>query len=317
MNFETWNNYKICRVEEQHFSALIEISESAFGLNPEASYFKLKNNTSHWGDPYLGFIAFDINDKPAAFYGVYACLIKVDGKNVRVVQSGDTMTHKEHTGKGLFTKLAQMTYDLCRELNYKFVFGFPNYNSYPGFVKKLNWICPGKLNEYRIKVSTLPLVKASKKFPQLKPLLKLYFNFVNSLHSEKDIYFNSSVLNGGQDGLIRTKEFVDYKLSCGESYIVKIGSVKIWMKPDGFLYIGDVDISGNFDFKEFISSLKKYCFWIGADTVSFITTPGTFLDNEFKKITDAIESLPYGWCDFNSETDFSKIGFVMADIDTF
>jgi len=317
MDAEIWNGYKIRRLETKYFSDLVTISQSAFGLTPKESYFIMKNDTKLWGDPHLGFIAFDTNDKPAAFYGVYACVIEVDGKEIKVVQSGDTMTHKDHTGKGLFTKLAQMTYDLCKELNYEFVFGFPNYNSYPGFVKKLNWVCPGNLNEYRLKVKTLPLVKVAKKYPISKLLLKLYFDLINSFYSEKDKYFENSIFSGGQGGLKRTRGFVNYKLKCGGSYIVSIGGVKVWLKQDGFLYIGDIDVNSNLNFNEFAKELKKYCFLIGADTISFITTPGTFLDNEFKKIATPIESLPYGWCDFNSGIDFSKIGFVMADIDTF
>ena len=158
----------------------------------------------------------------------------------------------------------------------------------------------------------------SKQINEWHPeLIESYFDLINSFYSEKDKYFENSIFSGGQGGLKRTRGFVNYKLKCGGSYIVSIGGVKVWLKQDGFLYIGDIDVNSNLNFNEFAKELKKYCFLIGADTISFITTPGTFLDNEFKKIATPIESLPYGWCDFNSGIDFSKIGFVMADIDTF
>lgn len=317
MEAVTWNDYLIHRVNEDHILDLIQISESAFGISPSENYFRLKNNTSLFGDPFLGYIAFDLEGSPAAFYGVYACVIFLDGKDVRVVQSGDTMTHKQHMGKGLFTKLAQMTYDLCTELNYKFVFGFPNYNSYPGFIKRLNWVCPEKLNEYRIKVHTIPLMKLAKKVGILKPIYAVYLKCINYFYKVDSCYFENSVIVGGMNGVQRSKDFVDYKLACGNSFMVKIGGVTIWLKSDGFLYIGDIDISSNFNFNLFVKELKKYCFVIGADTISFISTPNTYLDNEFKKVVSPIEGLPYGWCDFGSNINFGTMGFVMADVDTF
>jgi hypothetical protein len=311
------NNYRFEKVNQERISDLIYISKSAFNIVPAADYYLNKNNTSKFGDPYLGFIAYSSDGQPAAFYGVYACEVVIDDKVYKVVQSGDTMTHKDHMGKGLFTKLAQMTYDLCRELGYHFVYGFPNYNSYPGFVKKLNWICPDKMREYRFKTITIPLLKIAKKVSFFNTIYNIYLKFINSFFKPNSNYFNSSVLENGIGGVNRSNDFIDYKIKSGNTFVVSLAGSKVWMKPDGFLIVGDIEVKDNFNIEKLVKSLKFYAFLIGADVIIFQTTPKTKLDKEFSKIAESKEAFPYGWCSFSNEVDPSKFAYVFADVDTF
>ncbi|MBK7966362.1 MAG: hypothetical protein IPK10_14485 [Bacteroidetes bacterium] len=140
------------------------------------------------------------------------------------------MTHKNHGGKGLFTKLASLTYELCKTYNLAFVFGFPNYNSYPGFVKKLNWVCPDTLNEYKLTVKTIPLMKIAKKIAFFKPFFLQYFKLINSCFRSFASEFKSSALTKDVGGLNRTKAFLDYKMKVGGSVILSIGGVNVWLK---------------------------------------------------------------------------------------
>lgn len=72
----------------------------------------------------------------------YAC-IPVDlwhfGKKERALLSLNTATHPSFQGKGLFTKLAEQTYELGRSEGAAAVFGVANANSTPGFVRKLGF----------------------------------------------------------------------------------------------------------------------------------------------------------------------------------
>lgn len=312
-----WNGYKIHRINESFIDHLIQISESAFNISPERSYYQLKNNTASFGEPYLGYIALDAQGSPAAFYGVYACEVVLDGKKYKAAQSGDTMTHKSHGGKGLFTILAKRTYELCKRLDIDFVFGFPNYNSYPGFVKKLDWVCPGTLNEYRIKVATLPLMKVAKKFKAFGFLYGFYLRFVNIFFKSTDVSLPSSVLKNGVGGIERSHDFIKYKMAIGGSYILSVNEVNVWLKSDGFLLIGDVNLTSGIDFAEFIKKLKKYAFLVGADVLMFQTMPSSPLDDLFRKEFTSEEAFPYGYCKLNSKVDPLKFHFVMADSDTF
>jgi len=62
------------------------------------------------------------------------------GGAVRTAQSMTTMTHPDHTGRGLFTRLAGELYErIAADHGVEIVFGFPNANSHYGFREKLGW----------------------------------------------------------------------------------------------------------------------------------------------------------------------------------
>jgi hypothetical protein len=57
-----------------------------------------------------------------------------------------TVTHPEHRGKGLFKRLAQMSYDYAAVNGFEFVIGVANANSYPGFIKYFDFQDVGMLD---------------------------------------------------------------------------------------------------------------------------------------------------------------------------
>lgn len=311
-----WNGYNIFRIDDSHYRSLIDISISAFNIRTTYQYFINKNNTSGFGAPNLGYIAYDEKGNPAAFYGVFACQAIHNDRIIPVAQSGDTMTHRDHMGKGLFIKLAELTYELCRNLGFAFVFGFPNYNSYPGFAKKLKWEFPGKLNEYRWRVRTLPLAKVAKKMPLFNPFYKAYRNLINCFYRCPSETISSSVIEEGIGGILRSPAYMNYKIKVTGSYLTRIGDADCWLKTDGFLFVGDLMTDGS-DFRELIKKLNRYAFLIGADVIVFQTTIGTSLDKKFSELMKPTEGLPWGYCNFDSSFDPSVIRYVTADIDVF
>jgi hypothetical protein len=312
----SWNGYSIFRVDESHYESLVEISKSAFGIPNTKRYYQLKNNTTGFGIPDLGFIAYSQTGEPAAFYGVFACQAELDGKIYSIAQSGDTMTHKNHTGKGLFTKLAELTYELCELKGIEFVYGFPNYNSYPGFSKKLMWEFPGKLNDYRIKIWTIPFAKISKKIPLLKVPYQLYKKLIDGFYNTGLSKINSSAIFNEFGGIHRSLEFIRYKQSISDSYILSFGKAKAWLKIDGFLYVGDIELNGE-SFMEVIRKIRRYAFMIGADVMVFQSTADTPMDIYFAKLVESREGLPWGFRRLKTEIDPSRIHYVTADFDTF
>lgn len=79
-----------------------------------------------------------------AHYAAIPIEMSFDGIIHRGLLSLNTATHSAHRGKGLFVKLAQMTYDHAKEMSYKYVIGVANANSTHGFLTKLGFyqICP-------------------------------------------------------------------------------------------------------------------------------------------------------------------------------
>jgi GNAT superfamily N-acetyltransferase len=102
----------------------------------------------------------------------YVC-IPVDlwhfGTKERALLSLNTATHPSYQGKGLFTKLAEQTYELGRSLGAVAVFGVANANSTPGFIRKLKFQLVAPL-EARIGVGHLVDVdwKRAKEISQFR-----------------------------------------------------------------------------------------------------------------------------------------------------
>ena len=86
----------------------------------------------------VGFNAFE-NGNLVAHYVCQPVVANLFGKQARGLLSLNTATHEAHRGKGLFTKLADLTYKYAAENGFEFVYGVANANSTPGFIKKLDF----------------------------------------------------------------------------------------------------------------------------------------------------------------------------------
>jgi len=86
----------------------------------------------------VGFDAYD-GATLAAHYVCIPATIRVNGKLEKTLLSLNTATHPQYQGKGLFSKLADMTYRAGAELGYSSVYGVANANSTPGFIRKLGF----------------------------------------------------------------------------------------------------------------------------------------------------------------------------------
>lgn len=86
----------------------------------------------------VGFDAY-FKGELAAHYVCIPVLYQYNNQEIKGLLSLNTATLAKHQGKGLFTKLAQKTYDLGVKLGYQFVIGVANQNSIHGFLKKLGF----------------------------------------------------------------------------------------------------------------------------------------------------------------------------------
>lgn len=86
----------------------------------------------------VGFDAWE-GDRLAAHYVCIPARARVEGREVTVLLSLNTATHPAFQGKGLFTKLAQQTYQAAAEQGFEGIYGVANANSTPGFIRKLGF----------------------------------------------------------------------------------------------------------------------------------------------------------------------------------
>ncbi|MFN8322539.1 MAG: GNAT family N-acetyltransferase [Chitinophagales bacterium] len=310
------SDYFYKRVDESCYKDLVYLFEAAFNTKTDINYYRHKMDTGYLGVRHLGYVAYDESMKPAAFYGVYPYKTEYKGKEYLAAQSGDTMTHPSHTGKGLFTTLAKMTYQLAKEEGIQFIFGYPNQNSYPGFVKKLSWTHRENMTNYVINVVTFPCAAIAKKVPFLLPLHKRYVRFVAGFYPSKKIFLASSVINLQYGGVIRNEEFHRYK-SYYDNYLVDLGGCTAWVKVDGSLAIGDIELQDAAHVTTVIRKIKKLAFWLGCNKILFAVGKDTNWDLLLKGKYENMEGIPVGYLDLQSGLPLENMKYIMADYDTF
>jgi GNAT superfamily N-acetyltransferase len=88
--------------------------------------------------PAFGFDARE-DGVLAAHYVCIPAQARIDGRDVRVLLSLNTATHPRFQGKGLFTKLAAMTFEAAAQAGFEGIYGVANANSTPGFIRKLGF----------------------------------------------------------------------------------------------------------------------------------------------------------------------------------
>lgn len=86
----------------------------------------------------IGFDAWE-GDQLAAHYVCVPARVALGGTIVKAMLSLNTATHPDFQGKGLFTKLAALTYEAGAAAGFDCVFGVANGNSTGGFVRKLGF----------------------------------------------------------------------------------------------------------------------------------------------------------------------------------
>jgi GNAT superfamily N-acetyltransferase len=108
-------------------------------------------NARHYTIPYLKWlytsnpagvaVGFDAvaGECWAAHYVCVPVWARVRGETQKGLLSLNTATHPDFQGKGLFTKLANMTYEYACDNGYRFVYGVANANSTPGFTRRLGF----------------------------------------------------------------------------------------------------------------------------------------------------------------------------------
>src|ERR1700743_2931318 len=155
--------YRVVRLSESNLHDLDELDKTVYHTVRPPHFFHRKYATAYTGAQYLGYIAYDDRGTAIAYYGVMPCFLQYNGKTFLAAQSGDTMTHPAYRNRGLFVKLGVLTIELCRQEGIKLLFGFPNQNSYPGFINKLGWVTTGNLDCFCLPVAALPLASLASR----------------------------------------------------------------------------------------------------------------------------------------------------------
>ncbi len=309
--------YKFEKLSKHNLHHLRTIYKDAFGKDVSIEYLDKKQNTTLFGLGYVGYLAFSSENEPAAFYGVFPCYAEYQNKRFLVAQSGDTMTHSKHTGKGLFTALAKETYNYCKSNGVHLVFGFPNKNSYPGFTRKLDWIHFDDIVAYEIRVKCLPWVRIKSSFKLPQNIHDWWCSKVFALAKEGQ-YFENSCKHDETPTIEHNASFFNYK-SYEKNYLINVAGVNVWLKTDEmFLYIGDIERCSAEKLMEVIGRLKTIAMWMGLPHLRFHGSGESWLIKNISKHANKMSvEYPAGGVNFSQQLPLEKMKFTMADNDTF
>lgn len=140
------------RMERLDFSNPVDMQKLVDLQNAvyEGKHSFLDTTFKHWylDNPNGRVVSFNAlcGDIIAAHYAIVPVKMEIKGRVTKGLLSMATVTHPLHRGKGLFKKLAKLSYDYAAENCYEFVIGVANANSYPGFIKYFDFQDVGMLD---------------------------------------------------------------------------------------------------------------------------------------------------------------------------
>ncbi|WP_054692132.1 GNAT family N-acetyltransferase [Syntrophomonas palmitatica] len=131
-------------------------------------------------------IAEDSNNDFVGQYAVIPIRLKIGKNHITGSLSINTITHTNYRNMGIFVSLANDVFLDCEGLGIDFTIGFPNQNSYWGFVNRLNFKDLGCIPLLIKPINIRTLIKKATGFP-LDFLLKPfdYFNKTKIFTSQK------------------------------------------------------------------------------------------------------------------------------------
>ncbi len=259
-------------------------------------------------------MAYSPDHIPIAYYGVIPCLIQYKDHLILSAQSGDTMTHPGFRLKGLFVELSAITFELCRTSGIKFIFGFPNQNSYHGAIK-LGWQMTDTMDRFSIPIASFPLQSLSDRFPWTRPLYAQYVKWILRKYSQASAGLPNALLSEGFGGIYRDDRYLQYK-TYSPTRVLRIGEALAWVKIRGGLTLGDLHV-GDQHFETTMQGLQKIARYLGVKNISFQASPGTRIHGLFAAKYEPIPSFPILFQDFGSGIPLQEIKFTFCDIDIF
>lgn len=307
---------RIERFTPAHLEALAQLHAAVYGQAPDRERLRRKYDTRSLGNEVIGHLAFD-GDRPVAYYGVLPVTLVDGGRELLTAQSGDTMTDPEYQGRGLFSRLGAATYDLARAEGIAFVFGFPNANSYPGFVKRLGWSHRRTMRSYRGLVPTIPVAllatRAGVGGDRLRRIQRAVVRRTRLASPASEV--RSSVTESGGSGVRRDDAYRRYKDA--DLLQFRQGSVQVYFRFDSAVSVADVVGPGGASARAAMARLRVIAALTGNAVIRYHVSPGSASDRLVAPSLTGRDGLPYGHVAFRDDVDPEQFDFTFYDYDTF
>lgn len=152
---------------DQH--AILEMFERVFHRTMSLSYWEWRFRNCPYG-PSVIRLAWH-GDSLVGHYAVATSRLAIRGAEVPAVLSMTTMTDSRYLHLGIMQRLGEEAYEECRGRGIMAVYGFPNHNSFPGFIKRLGWRDMGRVYQHTTEAHRLsggmpPGIELVEEFPE-------------------------------------------------------------------------------------------------------------------------------------------------------
>lgn len=293
------SSYSFARLGATNLKDLYTLFTAVYNKTCPESYFERKYHTAYTGLSYIGYIAY-LDHKPVAYYGVIPTFLSIGQQKILAAQSCDTMTHPAHQKKGLFVKLAKQTIELARQEGIHLVFGFPNQNSYPGFIKHLGFTHADTMHRYTIRFPNTPF----------KVLLRK-LGLTGGKQTSESV--PNILLQEGFDGVLYDQAYRTYK-GYNSNTVIGTSGQRFWVNLPKGGWIGTLAPLNKELFSQTLRNLENLT---KASSITFMISPGTGLDDALSKTMRAEKGFAVIIKNLSGKYETGRLKFQFSDIDIF
>ncbi len=302
-------------LDRENLVDLIPLIHRVLGKVTDRAHLEAKYKTGHLGLPSFGYFAHTSDGRPVAFFGAIPTLLEKDGQIELAAQCCDAVTIEEFAGRGLFTQLGRLTETRLRDFGIRSVFAFLNQNSEPAALGKLGWTGIHRMRRFTVPVLTIPLDSLSRKI-SAGPAYRAWVTTKLAARIRADHFLANSVLEDGIVGSHRNREFYAYKIA-GNSFIIEVAGVKMWVKLGGGLLIGDIERRPEVEILVAVGELRRIARSLGIAGITFQASPGTYLERIFSRHFAGFDSWLLGGKSFDPRFPIEALRCTLGDLDTF
>lgn len=305
--------YRYERLSKDNIHHLKELYRLVFKKNISVDFLKKKYNTEYIGKSFLGHIAFD-NQRPVAYGGFVPFRIQYKDIIEIGAQAVDAMSLKEVRGHGLFKNILQLNEELLKSEEINFGYGFANQDSEPVFVHKFNWVSNQRMVAFMVPIRVFPSGKILNKLSVHK-IQKKRIEEVLKPFLIKEPFINPFSI-GDTGYTAYNEDFFRYKIYT-ENYLIKLDGIKVWLKADRTLSIGNIEDCTKEEFLMTILKLKMLGKKMGFDKMILQYAANSNQVSYLAEIYQPIRATGIILKPFSTSIPLEKILFANGDIDTF
>ncbi|AFQ46127.1 GNAT family N-acetyltransferase [Desulfosporosinus meridiei] len=153
--------WKSLKYQPENLPETIEMTREYYGDSwiSDLQFLKWQYEENPAGSAMIRLARDVESGQLAGQYVVIPMNFKAFNELIQGTLSLNTLTRQIYGGQGIFTGLAKAVYQDCAEEGSRFCYGFPNPNSYPGFLKKLGFTDLGRVPLLLRPLNTRALVR--------------------------------------------------------------------------------------------------------------------------------------------------------------